>query len=95
MGLRPNTQCHDAFDGFFFHVILYIILHFKINIIIPNLFSCYKTILRPSFKTKTLVFRNKIKMLKIWSQDQDPSLENSVSGPEVFHVELRGLPDQR
>jgi len=44
-----------AVDSFFFHVIFYVILHFKIYIIIPNLFSCQKTIPRPkpSFKTKT------------------------------------------
>jgi len=30
--IRPNTQRHDAFDGFLFHDIFYVILHFKINI---------------------------------------------------------------
>jgi len=40
MGPRLNTQRHDAFDSFLFHVIFYVILHFKINIIISNLFSC-------------------------------------------------------
>jgi len=66
---RMGQQRHDAFDSFFFHVIFYTILHFKINIIIPNLFACQKTIPRPSFKTKTLGIKTKNKTFKIWSRD--------------------------
>jgi len=89
-----NTQRHDTFDSFFCHVVVYVVLYFKINIIIPNLFSCQKT--RPSFKTKTetlgiktktLVF--KTKTLKIRSQDQDPSLENSMSGTVVHETKTQ------
>jgi len=95
MGPRPDTQRHSTFCSFFFHVIFYVIVYFKINIIILHLFSCQKTILRPSFKTKTRTLVFKTKIFKIRSRDQDPSLENSVSGPKVSHVQLRGLPDQR
>ena len=41
------TLKYTTSQRFFFHVIFYVSLHFKINIIIPNLFSCQKTIPKP------------------------------------------------
>jgi len=66
-------------DSFFFHVIFYVILHFKINIIIPNLISCQKTIPRPrrSYKTKTKTETLGIKTkTKTKLQDQDRDLRH-------------------
>jgi len=84
MGPRPNTQRHNAFDSFFIYVIFYVILHFKINIIIPNSFSRQRTIPRPrpSFKTlyKDRDFRH---------QDQDQDFQNTVSRPRSKSRELR------
>jgi len=86
MGPHMNTQRHDTFDSFFCHVIVYVVfLYFKINIIIPNLFSCQKT--RPSFKTETLGI--KTKTFKVRSRDQDPSLENSMSGTVVHETKTQ------
>jgi len=88
MGPHMNTQRHDTFDSFFCHVIVYVVfLYFKINIIIPNLFSCQKT--RPSFKTETLGIKTKTKTFKVRSRDQDPSLENSMSGTVVHETETQ------
>jgi len=97
-----NTLRHYAFDSFLFHVIFLVMLHFKINILIPNLFSCRKTIprSRSSFKTKTetlgiktktktLVFKTKTKTFKLRSRDisrLDPSLVYSTSGKELIYM---------